>query len=243
MNRLNRALLDAALTSVMSLQGAHASGIPVIDAASITQAVNQLVELQKHYAMLKDQYDTLKNQYDQFKTMSSKLEGITDVADLVRNADQLEQFPEFYENMTGFTVEMMESGARAIYEMRGYGEQCENLGEGLKEICEQENSYLASQEYQVVENIRKVGERMGNLETLMDEIKNCETAKEIQDLQARIQAEMGSIQIGNMQVELSKETFEAALEGARRMEEARRSRFLYVPASASSSFDLSSAFD
>ena len=238
MKKLRYALIAAVMTSVLPLQ-VQASGIPVIDAAAISQAVTQLIELQKHYQMLKDQYDTLKDQYDQLKEMTSKLEGITDVADLVRNADSLEQFPEFYENMTGFTVEMMESGARAIYEMRGYADKCKNLGEGLKEICEQENAYTASREYQVVENLKKVKERMGNLDTLMDKIKNCETAKEIQDLQARIQAEMGVIEIGNMQVELSKETFEAAIEGARRMEEARRNRFMYV----SSSHDLSSAFD
>ena len=244
MKRLSlRAAVMAVAVASLPVPPVQASGIPTVDAAAISQMVNQIIEMQKQYAMLKDQYDSMVQQYNQLKEMTSKLEGITDVADLVRNADRLEQFPEFYENMTTFTVEMMDTGARAIYEMRGYGEQCENLGEGLKEICEQENSYLASQEYQVVENIKKVGERMGNLETLMDEIKNCQTSKEIQDLQARIQAEMGVIEIGNMQVELSRETFEAALEGARRMEEARRNRFLYVSSSSSSSHDLSSAFD
>lgn len=217
----------------------NASGIPTVDAAAINQMVQQIVEMQKQYQMLKDQYDNMVQQYNQLKEMTSKLEGITDAYKLVRNADDIKQFPEFFENITAFSVDKMDDGARAIYEARGYAAKCENLSEDLKEICEQESAYVASREYQVVENLKKVSDRMDNLDVLMDEIKNCQTAKEISDLQARIQTEMGVIELGNMQVELSRETFAAAIEGAKRMKEAQQRRYFTI----SSDHDLSSAFD
>lgn len=238
MNALKKSFVACAVALLLP-QTSFAEGIPTVDAAAIGQMVNQIIEMQKQYQMLTDQYEKMKQQYDQLKEMTSKLEGITDIADLVRNADKVQQIPKFYEDLTTFSTEVMETGAKAIYELRGYSKKCEGLSPELKEICEQENAYEASREHQVVENIKKIKDRMGNLDTLMDEIKNCQTAKEIQDLQARIQAEMGVIELGNMQIELSKETFEAALEGAKRMKQAQQRRFFTV----SSDHDLSSAFD
>ena len=238
MNALKKTV-TACAAALLLPQASFAAGIPTVDAAAIGQMVNQIIEMQKQYQMLTDQYEKMKQQYDQLKEMTSKLEGITDVADLVRNADKLEQLPQFYEDLLTFTTDRMEDGAKVIYEMRGYAKQCEGLSPELKEICEQENAYEASREHQVVENIEKIKDRMGNLDTLMDKIKDCQTSKEIQDLQARIQAEMGVIEIGNMQVELSKQTLEAAIEGARRMRQAQQRRFFTV----SSDHDLSSAFD
>lgn len=237
MNKFNKLACVCSLAFASSQ--AFAVGIPVVDAAAINQMVQQIVEMQKQYQMLSDQYQKMKEQYDQLKTMTSKLEGITDIADLLRNEDALDMFPEFYENLTNFNKDLMENGAKAIYESRGYGAKCEALSSELKTICEQENSYKASREYQFIEAYNKVNDRISNLDNLMNEIKNCQTAKEIQDLQARIQAELGMVQIANIKVELSRNTFDAALEGAKTMREAKTREYFSMP----ENFDLSSSFE
>ncbi len=215
-----------------------ASGIPVVDGAAIGQMVQQILEMKKQYDMLSDQYQQMQQQYQQLKEMTSKLEGISDVADLLRDEEKLNMFPEFYENITEYNKDVMEAGAKVIYTMRGFDLKCNGLKEDLKKACEQEAAYEASREYQFVEAMKKTQDRLFNLDQMIDEIKKSKTAKEIQDLQARIQAEMGMIQIANMKVELSKATFEAAIDGARKMKEAQTRRYFTV----SDNKDFSKAF-
>ena len=225
--------------SVMLEGSAFASGIPVVDAAAISQMVNQILEMQKQYQMLTDQYEKMKEQYDQLKTITSKLDGVTDLYNFLRDEDNLQMFPEFYEGLSDLTFDTLEAGAKVIYQQRGYDKQCEGLGEPLKSHCESENSLLATKEYEFIENAKKVKDRIGNLNAMLDEIKNCQTAKEIQDLQARIQGELGMIQIANVQVELSKNTLDAVIDGVKRMKEAQEHEYFTV----SDDYDLSSAFE
>lgn len=209
-----------------------AAGIPTVDAAAINQMVQQIVEMQKQYAKMQEQYI-------QLQTITSKLDGISGISDLLRNEEALELFPDIYKNMTEFTKDVMSEGAKKIYELRNYKSKCENLSPELKTICEQENAYKASQEYQFVEAIEKIQSRISNLDSLMNEIKNCQTSKQVQDLQARISAELGMVQAANIKTELLKDAYEASLEGVQAQRQAKITEYFSMP----DDIDLSSAFE
>ncbi len=232
----------AALAAALSLAApvpASASGIPVIDAASITQAVLQITELQKQYEMLTSQYEQLQKQYSQLQTITNKIEGLSGANDLLRfDWSKLSMFPEFYDDLTDYSVDVMETGAKAIYELRGYDAKCEGLDTTLQDICKQEYAYSASREYQFIESMKKIEDRMDSIDSLIDQIGQCETAKEIADLQARIEAETAYLQLANMQAEISKATFEASIDGAKRAREAKITKYFTVDSSS-----LTKAFD
>ena len=61
---LSIALSSSLLIGVSNVANA---GIPVIDAGSIAQAVQQLVQLQQQYQLLQQQYTTMDNQYKTLK--------------------------------------------------------------------------------------------------------------------------------------------------------------------------------
>lgn len=234
-----KAIACAAALALCASQSALASGIPTVDAAAIGQMVQQIVEMQKQYQMLTDQYEKMKQQYDQLKVMTSKLDGVTDFYNLLRDEERMELFSDFYEQMGTLSTDFMSAGARAVYELRGYDDLCDGLSEPLQESCRLQYAWEASSEYEFTQSLEKVRERMVNVDGLMDAISQCQTAKEIQDLQARIQGELGMIQIANIKVELNRKTLEAAIEGAKRVREARERRYFNV----SDDQDISLAFE
>lgn len=217
----------------------QASGIPTLDAAAISQAVTQFEQLVKEYQMLQQQYETLQQQYNQLKTITNKLSGISSIDELLRfDWEQLSMFPEFYDNVWDYSTTVMESGAQQIYNLRNFAAKCEGIDDTLKENCEQISAYTASAEYQFVTAQKKLKERMGTINSLIDEIGECETAKEIADLTARINSEAAYLQLADMQVEISRKTLEAAIDGARRTHAALVGKAFTV----NSGHDFSNAF-
>ena len=73
----------------------------------------------------------------------------------------------------------------------------------------------------------------------MNEIKNCQTSKQVQDLQARISAELGMVQAANIKTELLKDAYEASLEGVQAQRQAKITEYFSMP----DDIDLSSAFE
>ncbi len=234
-----KALAAAAAVALCAAPSVHATGIPTVDAAAISQMVQQVVEMQKQYQMLTDQYENMVKQYNQLKDMTSKLEGISSISDLMRYEEKLELFSEYYDKMYATGIDFMSSGAKAVYTMRGYDDLCEGLPESLKEGCKLEYAWEASAEYEFTQSLQKINARTPIVADLIEAIKTWATAKEIADLQARIQAELGMIEIAGVKVELNKKTLEAAINGAKRVQQARERRYFNVSADK----DISKAFE
>lgn len=236
MNKFKTCIIAAALG--VSAPASFATGIPTVDAAAIAQAVNQILELQKQYEMLTSQLEEMQRQYQQMKDLTDKLNSISGIAEILRDPERLEVFPNAVEGIWDWSYDAMEAGAKSVYTIRNFGDKCATLEGELKEGCEQEMAYTASAEYEYVQGVQKVREKFEDIDFLIDAIGTSETAKEIQDLQARIQGELGHLQVAGMQIELNKATLEAAKEGARKMQEAGLMKYFNTD-----TLDLSDAFN
>jgi type IV secretion system protein VirB5 len=73
------------LAALAAGRGAHASGVPVIDASNLAQAIEQLTMLGEQLNTLNEQLDTLRSQYATILNMYNEMRGTTDHAGMLPN--------------------------------------------------------------------------------------------------------------------------------------------------------------
>lgn len=203
-------LATAISASLLTCSSVYASGIPTIDFGAIAKMAEQIVEMKKSY-------DMLKAQFEQAVEMTKKLEGISGVGDFIRSDIFKEIFPEVsevIEAIDDFSYENMPSGAKDIFEDRGYDNACPPKGYPTFVQCRKDYALLATAQYMFQEAAINAQNRGQALDKLMDKISESKTMKEIADLQARIQGELGMIQLAQLQADQVDRAMRAAREDA-----------------------------
>lgn len=201
---LKPAALAALMTAALSLPSpaALASGIPVVDAAAITQAVQT-------YAQLAKEYETIRAQYDeQVKTYRS-ISGTRSLGKFLWNPALRSVLPEDYRRILAAVQAGGASGltaaARASYRETGLAERCARLSSSSqKAVCEKEGAAAAQARAFFDEAAETVAARSKTIESLMDAINGAEDAKAISDLSARIGAETAALTAEKIRVEALK---------------------------------------
>ena len=136
-------LATAISASLLTCSSVYASGIPTIDLGAIAKMAEQIVEMKKSY-------DMLKAQFEQAVEMTKKLEGISGVGDFIRSDIFKEIFPEVsevIEAIDDFSYENMPSGAKDIFEDRGYDKACPPKGYPTFVQCRKDYALLATAQY------------------------------------------------------------------------------------------------
>lgn len=203
-------LATAISASLLTCSSVYAGGIPTIDLGAIAKMAEQIVEMKKSY-------DMLKAQFEQAVEMTKKLEGISGVGDFIRSDIFKEIFPEVsevIEAIDDFSYENMPSGAKDIFEDRGYDKACPPKGYPTFVQCRKDYALLATAQYMFQEAAINAQNRGQALDKLMDKISKSKTMKEIADLQARIQGELGMIQLAQLQADQVDRAMRAAREDA-----------------------------
>lgn len=203
-------LATAISASLLTCSSVYAGGIPTIDFGAIAKMAEQIVEMKKSY-------DMLKAQFEQAVEMTKKLEGISGVGDFIRSDIFKEIFPEVsevIEAIDDFSYENMPSGAKDIFEDRGYDKACPPKGYPTFVQCRKDYALLATAQYMFQEAAINAQNRGQALDKLMDKISKSKTMKEIADLQARIQGELGMIQLAQLQADQVDRAMRAAREDA-----------------------------
>lgn len=214
-------LATAISASLFSYTSVFASGIPTIDAAAIAKMVEQIVEMKKSY-------DMLKSQYEQAVEMTKKLEGISGVGDFIRTDIFKAIFPEVsevIEAIDDFSPENMPDGAKDIFDDRGYDKACPPKGYPTYAQCRRDYSLLATAQYMYQEAAINSQKRAESLDLLIDKINESKTLKEVADLQARIQGELGMIQLAQLQADQVDRAMRTAREDAIKAENQRAKEF------------------
>lgn len=203
-------LATAISASLLTCSSVYASGISTIDLGAIAKMAEQIVEMKKSY-------DMLKAQFEQAVEMTKKLEGISGVGDFIRSDIFKEIFPEVsevIEAIDDFSYENMPSGAKDIFEDRGYDKACPPKGYPTFVQCRKDYALLATAQYMFQEAAINAQNRGQALDKLMNKISESKTMKEIADLQARIQGELGMIQLAQLQADQVDRAMRAAREDA-----------------------------
>lgn len=220
-------------TSLSSVS--FAAGIPVVDAAAIGQMVSQITELKRHYEqMLRD--------YEQLQQTNTNLSGVSGIGNLFSDTQEaLELFPDFTDeinNIANQGVAALNSKARDIYNKLDLGAKCAALSPKFKTLCEKEAAFTASRSAAYEEAQERMTKRNEQLEDLMWQIERADSAKNIADLQARINSELGYLQIQQTKLALNEAALQAAQDAVRLQKETATNDFF----SADKNTDFSSAF-
>lgn len=176
----------------LSIGQAHATGIPVIDVANLANSVENLVQWGKQIAAMKQQYDQQVQQYN-------SLNGVRGMANLVNNPALRQYLPANYKDI-------LSNGYGSWQSIRNDGKVLGIGDTSLDPLSQSGKSFestarqLAINKAVVEDAYRKASDRFTDMQVLLDKINDSPDQKDIQDLQARIQAEQLMMQ--NEQIKL-----------------------------------------
>ncbi|MDR3383932.1 P-type DNA transfer protein VirB5 [Cupriavidus basilensis] len=175
-----------------------AQGIPVIDAASVAQQVQQVAAWAKQLQQMEQQVTQMKQQYD-------SLNGIRGMASLVNNPALRNYLPSEYQAMlNGSGLSPGISGS--ISSIRDAAKLVGVETTGLGAMSDARRAFVNAQNQNALnravgeEGYRQASQRFTAIQQLLDKVNAAPDQKDILDLQARIQAEQVMMQ--NEQIKL-----------------------------------------
>jgi type IV secretion system protein VirB5 len=158
--------------SPFTLRNTYAGGIPVIDVASLAQAIQQVMHMLEQIEQLKNQLEVAEKGLDRIsgsRSMGGILHSTYDLA------------------VTVDTDEILENVGLNSAEDNGLvGAEAELYDEG--------NQHVAQWLGQSQKSFQQAQERFSELSKLVAKVNDCPDQKDILDLQARIQAEQTLLQ-------------------------------------------------
>jgi len=185
MKTLKKFFCAFVVLSSLVMANSASAGIPVIDSASIA---SQLVSWAQQAAQMAQEYQQLQQQYQQLQQQYNSLNGSRGMASLVNNPSLRNYLPSNYQSIL--------SG--------GYGNSATIRSQNKR--VDLANTWIdpdsaAGQEFEANANqsainravaedgYAKASERFADIQVLLDKVNDAPDAKDIADLQARIQAE------------------------------------------------------
>lgn len=164
---------------------AHA-GIPVIDAANLAQAVQQVLAWAQQYQQMMEQYQQMQQAYN-------NLNGVRNMGDLVNDPQTRKYLPDEYQ-------EILTNGVGQWEAIRNAARKFDIADSGLSassdaaQAFEQSAKQAAINRASAEEAYEAASKRFGDIQVLLDKVNSAPDAKDIADLQARIQAEQVMVQ-------------------------------------------------
>lgn len=165
---------------LVAMNPAHA-GIPVIDKTNLAQAVQQVAAWALQYEQMVSQIQEMQKAYD-------NLSGIRDMGDLVNNPLSRKYLPEEYQEILTNGVGQWEAirDAAKKFEIASTSlDANSDAAKAFEQIAKQAALNRAGAE----EAYKTASQRFQDIQVLLDKINDSPDAKDIADLQGRIQAE------------------------------------------------------
>lgn len=164
----------------------YAQGIPVIDRSNLAQAVQQVTAWGNQARQMVQQIQQLQREYD-------SLNGIRNMGDLVNNPRARQYLPADYQSIISNGVGQWQSIMNAAKQFDVAASSLaanSQSAQAFSQIAKQAAINRAAAE----EGFRQASERFAQIQVLLDKVNDAPEAKDIADLQARIQAEQVMMQ-------------------------------------------------
>lgn len=164
---------------------AHA-GIPVIDSSNLAQAIAQVQAWAQQYEQMVQQIQQLQKQY-------SNLNGIRNMANLVNDPASRQYLPEDYQDI-------LNNGAGQWAEIRDAAKKFDISQTSLSETSDVAQAFNAGAKQAALNrataelSYSAASQRFSKIQVLLDKINDSPDAKDMADLQGRIQAEQVMLQ-------------------------------------------------
>lgn len=162
------------------------AGIPVIDGANLAQAIQQVTAWAQQYQQMVDQIQQMQQAYN-------NLNGVRNMGSLVNNPAARRYLPDEYQTILSSGVGQWEAiyNASKKFDMATSSlSGSSDAAKAFQQIAKQAAINRASAE----EGYRTASERFSDIQVLLDKVNNAPDAKDIADLQGRIQAEQVMMQ-------------------------------------------------
>lgn len=189
MKMLKKLFCTFAVIFSLSMGSAAQAGVPVIDGANLAQAILQV----QSWAQ---QYNQMVQQFTQMQAQFTSLNGSRGMASLVNNPALRQYLPADYQTIlsSGYGNSAAIRAASKLY-----GIESTTLGAGtdtakaFESVAKQASINRATTE----DAYKKASERFTDIQVLLDKVNAAPDAKDIADLQGRIQAEQVMMQNEN----------------------------------------------
>ncbi|MBI5792583.1 MAG: P-type DNA transfer protein VirB5 [Rhodocyclales bacterium] len=205
------------------------AGIPVIDVASLMQAVAQVSALMDQLQAVQDQLSTLKDTYAQAQQQVQAIKGARNLGQILNNPALQNYIPkDARQVLTGIQqggYQGLSSSAKVLRDA-ATAYNCENIADTAERIrCESELNkpyqYLAYFQ----DALKPAANRTEQINQLLQQAGGTQDAKEIAEIQARIAGESALLQHEISQINLMRNMAEADAKVAEaRAKELQRAR-------------------
>ncbi len=213
MNRNIRLLMFA--LSLVVVGDAQSTGIPVVDVAALTQNASswsqQVMGMANQLKQLQQQYQTMQQEYQQLQQTYQSISGIRNMGDIANNPALRKYLPSDYQQtlQLGNGVANGQYGGLdgAVNAMKQASKILDIQDTGLDPNSPAGKAYQNAQNQAALnrvlseESFKQSGERIDGLQQMLNKVNQAPDEKDIQDLQARIQAEQ--ILLQNEQLRLA----------------------------------------
>lgn len=183
-----RALLSSVLLSLIGFN-AHAQ-IPVTDVASLTQQIQQV-------AAWAQQIQGMKDQLTQQQQLFNSMNGARGIGQLLNNPELKNALPadwqKVYSSIQSGGYAGLTGAAKVIRDANAIYD-CNTGAPGTVARCNRELNKVAQDKAFASDAYAAAQRRLDNIQALMGQIDNTSDAKQIFELQARMQAENAMIQ-------------------------------------------------
>ena len=187
MTRLKRLIATIALFIGVA-STAHA-GIPVIDSTSIAQQIQQVVAWGAQFQQMQQQLQRMQQQFD-------SLNGSRGMANLVNNPAARQYLPADYQTIlnSGYGNS---AAIRAASKVRGIEDTRIDAGSDTALAFEANARQAAINRATAEDGYRRASDRFADIQVLLNRVNTAPDAKDMADLQGRIQAEQVMLQNEN----------------------------------------------
>lgn len=170
--------------------------IPVTDGAAIKTSVQQQVETMAKWKL---QYDQMVSQIDQMKQEYQSITGVRGLGDVLNNPALRDYLPDdwqgVYDSVKSGGYAGLSGRAGQVYNDNKIYDICVNhTNEQSRISCEAQAVKGAQDKAFALDAYDKAKERLGQIDSLMQEINRTQDPKSIAELQGRIAAEQALIQ-------------------------------------------------
>lgn len=211
---------------VAAVPGAQAAGIPVIDAAAITQMVQQLLQLQQ-------QYDQLVRHLDQLKSTHQNFTGYRGFGSTLSDLRQYQFITRTIQNdfnairTTGAAA--LSGDAANYYQTYGLGKRCARMKhEPTRLACERQAAMAAYRRATWQMSTQTSLSHMDNINELRRMIEVAQDAKGIAEVQARIANEQNALETEKVRLDAVEREFRAERE-LMELQNRERVSFAFAP--------------
>ena len=204
----NNALILIFSLSLTGIGGNAYAGLPVFDGSALSNSINswaaQAQAMANQLKQLQEQYQTMQRQYQQLQQTYQSISGIRNMGDIVNNPALRKYLPPDYQQVltlgTGVangnygTLDGAVNGMKQASKILDITETKIDPNSRTGKAYQDAQNQAAVNRVLAEESFRQSGARIDDLQQLLNKVNNAPDDKDIQDLQARIQAEQVMLQ-------------------------------------------------